>query len=278
MAIDRASAVGAELPGRDVSWDSTDVLLYHLALGAGADELSWVYEGALRGVLPTFATVVTTLGDTEPPQVRMPGISVDLARTVHGEQEIVLRQPIPTTGRTRATARIVDVYDKGASAVIVTETSTEFFTSRVSIFARGEGGFGGSRGPSTRVQPPQRAPDVQLLAPTETRQALLYRLLGDRNPLHADPQFAALAGFSRPILHGLCTYGIVCKAAVDAMLDGDPDRVGAYRARFSGVVFPGETLRISIWREDARLVLTATVVDRDDAPALSDAVLTVRQP
>jgi acyl dehydratase len=206
----------------------------------------------------------------------MPGIAVDLARTVHGAQEIVLHRSLPTSGRTRATARIVNVYDKGASAVIVTETTTEFFTSRISIFARGEGGFGGARGPSTHVQLPEREPDAEILAPTDARQALLYRLLGDRNPLHVDPQYAALAGFSKPILHGLCTYGIVCKAAVDAMLDGKPDQVGAYRARFSGVVFPGETLRIRFWWEDGRLVLTATVVDRDDAPALSDAVLTLR--
>ncbi|WP_018803102.1 MaoC/PaaZ C-terminal domain-containing protein [Salinispora arenicola] len=276
MPIDPAVAVGAKLPGRDLRWDSTDVLLYHLALGAGADELSYVYEGALRGVLPTFATVATTLRDTEPPSVRMPGIDVDLTRVVHGSQELELHQPIPSKGRCVAQSRIAAVYDKGTAAVVVTETTTELFTSRISIFVKGEGGFGGERGPATRVSVPDRAPDAVVLSPTDPRQALWYRLCGDRNPLHVDPTFASRAGFPRPILHGLCTYGIAAKAAVDAMLGGDPQRVSGYRARFAGVVFPGETLRTRLWHEDGRVVLLATVPDRDDAPALSDAVITLR--
>jgi len=276
MPIDPAVAVGAELPGRDLSWDSTDVLRYHLAVGAGPDELSYVYEHALRGVLPTFATVATTLRDTEPPTVKMPGIDVDLARVVHGRQELELHRPIPVEGRCRARSRIAAVHDKGSAAVVVTETVTELFTSRISIFAKGEGGFGGDRGPSTRVPVPGRAPDAEVCTPTDPRQALWYRLCGDRNPLHVDPAFAAVAGFPRPILHGLCTYGIVAKAVVDAVLDGQPGRVAAYSARFAGVVFPGETVRTRVWREDGRLVVTATVADRDDAPALADAVLTPR--
>lgn len=276
MPIDPAVAVGAELPGRDLSWDSTDVLLYHLAVGAGPDELSYVYEGALRGVLPTFATVATTLRDTEPPTLTMPGIDIDLAQVVHGRQELELHQPIPAKGSCAARSRIVAVYDKGSAAVIVTETSTELFTSRISIFVKGAGGFGGERGPTTRVPVPDRAPNAVVLSPTDARQALWYRLCGDRNPLHVDPAFAAHAGFPRPILHGLCTYGIVAKAAVDALLDGDPERVAGYQARFAGVVFPGETLRTEMWREDGQLVLRASVADRDDAPALSDVSLTLR--
>lgn len=276
MPIDPAVAVGAELPGRDLSWDSTDVLLYHLAVGAGPDELSYVYEGALRGVLPTFATVATTLRDTEPPTLTMPGIDIDLAQVVHGRQELELHQSIPAKGSCAARSRIVAVYDKGSAAVIVTETSTELFTSRISIFVKGAGGFGGERGPTTRVPVPDRAPDAVVLSPTDARQALWYRLCGDRNPLHVDPTFAAHAGFPRPILHGLCTYGIVAKTAVDALLDGDPERVAGYQARFAGVVFPGETLRTEMWREDGQLVLRASVADRDDAPALSDVSLTLR--
>jgi acyl dehydratase len=276
MPIDPAVAVGADLGERELRWDDTDVLLYHLAVGAGPDELGYVYEGALRGVLPTFATVATTLRDTEPPKVLMPGVDVDLTRVVHGRQELILHRPLPVNGRDRARSRIAAVHDKGTAAVVVTETTTALFTSRISIFAKGEGGFGGDRGPSTRVPVPERAPDVEALSPTEPRQALWYRLCGDRNPLHADPAFAAAAGFPRPILHGLCTYGIVAKAAVDHALDGDPDRLAAYSCRFSGVVFPGETLRTRIWREDGRLVVTATVADRDDAPALADAVIAVR--
>jgi acyl dehydratase len=267
MPIDPDKAVGAELPSRDVSWDSTDVLRYHLAVGA--DELSYVYEEALAGVLPSFATVVTTLHDTEPPTVRMPGIDVDLARVVHGRQEITMHHPIPVTGHCTAHSKVVAVYDKGTAAIVVTETTTELFTSRISIFVKGEGGFGGDRGPDTRVPVPDREPDDEVLSRTDPRQALWYRLLGDRNPLHVDPAFAARAGFPRPILHGLCTYGIVLKAAIGT----EPDRVASYRARFAGVVFPGDTVRTRVWREDGRLVLQASVGDR---PVLSDAVVTLR--
>ncbi|BCJ41242.1 3-alpha,7-alpha,12-alpha-trihydroxy-5-beta-cholest-24-enoyl-CoA hydratase [Actinoplanes ianthinogenes] len=270
MPIDPDTAVGAELPSRDLSWDSTDVLLYHLAIGA--DELSYVYEDALCGVLPTFATVATTLRDTAPPSVTMPGVDVDLTRVVHGRQELEIHRPIPVKGRCVARSRIVAVHDKGSAAVVVTETVTELFTSRISIFVKGAGGFGGDRGPDTRVPMPDREPDAEVLTPTDPRQALWYRLLGDRNPLHVDPAFAARAGFGRPILHGLCTYGMVLKAAVG----GEPDRVAGYQARFAGVVHPGETLRTRIWYEDDRLLLTATVADRNDAPALSDAVVTLR--
>jgi acyl dehydratase len=276
MTIDPAVAVGADLGRRELRWDTIDVLLYHLAVGAGPDEPGYVYEAALRGVLPTFATVATTLRDTEPPRVSMPGIDIDLARVVHGRQELILHRPIPPSGSDQAHLRVAAVHDKGNAAVVVTETTTAHFTSRISIFAKGEGGFGGDRGPSTRVPVPDREPDLEVLTPTDPRQALWYRLCGDRNPLHIDPAFAAAAGFPRPILHGLCTYGMVAKAAVDAALDGDPARVAAYSCRFSGVVFPGETLRTRIWRDDDRLILTATVPDRDDAPALSDAVLSFR--
>ncbi|MCW2504686.1 MAG: MaoC domain protein dehydratase, partial [Actinomycetia bacterium] len=123
---------------------------------------------------------------------------------------------------------------------------------------------------------PERGPDAVLLSPTWPDQALWYRLCGDRNPLHVDPEFAAAAGFPRPILHGLCTYGVVGKAVIDGVLDGDPSRVASYDARFAGVVYPGETLRTRVWREGNRLVLATSVADRADAPALSDTVLTIR--
>jgi acyl dehydratase len=274
MPIDPAVAIGAELPGRDLSWTSTDVLLYHLALGAGASEMSYVYERDLR-VLPTFAVVAATLRDTEPPPLDMPGVDVSLASALHGREELVIHQPLPVTGEAKSRSRIADVYDKGKAAIVVTETSTPYYTNRTSIFLRGEGGFGGDRGPKTAVAVPERTPDAEVLCRTWPEQPLWYRLLGDRNPLHADPDFAALAGFPRPIMHGLCTYGMVCKAVVDAMLDGDPSTVTGYSARFAGVVFPGETLRVRAWHADGGFAVTATVADRDDAPALSDALLTV---
>jgi acyl dehydratase len=274
MPIDAAVAIGAELPSRELSWTATDVLLYHLALGAGTGELRYVYERDLH-VLPTFAVVASTLRDTEPPVLTMPGIDVDLVAALHGRHELTIHRPLPDHGRTHLTSAIADVHDKGGAAVIVIESRTEFFTSRTSIFVRGAGGFGGDRGPSTRVPTPDRAPDAVLLTPTSPEQALLYRLCGDRNPLHVDPEFAAAAGFPRPILHGLCTYGMVCKAVVDAVLDGDPSRVVGYSTRFAGVVYPGETLRTRLWREGDRLVLVTTVIERDDAAALSDTVLTI---
>ena len=273
MPIDPAKAIGATLPSEEMSWTTSDVLLYHLALGAKADELRYVYERDLC-VLPTFAVVAGTLRDTEPPSLAMPGINVDLVQALHGRQELTVHRTIPPDGRATARSRIVDVYDKGTAAVIVRETSTPYFTNRTSIFVRNEGGFGGSRGPSTREPVPDRRPDLTVLSPTWPQQALLYRLCGDRNPLHADPDFAALAGFDRPILHGLCTYGVVCKAVVDAALGGDPSRVAGFSVRFAGVVFPGETLRTRIWREPDRLQILTTVADRDDAPALADAHLT----
>jgi len=270
MPIDPDKAIGAQLPSQEVSWSASDVLLYHLALGAGPDELRYVYERDLR-VLPTFAVVAGTLRDTRPPSVAMPGIDVDLVRVLHGREELVVRQAIPVGGRATAHSRIVDVYDKGNAAVIVRETETPYYTTRTSIFVRGEGGFGGSRGPSIARPVPDREPDATLLCPTWPQQALWYRLCGDRNPLHVDPAFAALAGFPRPILHGLCTYGVVCKAVVDAELEGDPTRVAAFSGRFAGVVYPGETLRVRIWRADGGPLVRATVADRDDAPAFTDA-------
>jgi len=274
MPIDPDKAIGAALPPQKLAWGASDVLLYHLALGAQPDEMRYVYERDLQ-VLPTFAVVAGTLRDTRPPTLSMPGIDVDLVQALHGRQELVVRRAIPVDGHATSSSRIVDVYDKGSAAVIVTETETPYFTNRTSIFVRGEGGFGGSRGPSTRQPVPDRDPDVTVLCPTWPQQALWYRLCGDRNPLHVDPAFAARAGFPRPILHGLCTYGVVCKAIVDNVLDGDAGRVAGFSGRFAGVVFPGETLRIRIWRADDHLLVHATVADRDDAPAFTDAHLTV---
>ncbi|MFL6143679.1 MAG: MaoC/PaaZ C-terminal domain-containing protein [Labedaea sp.] len=275
MPIDPAVAIGAELPETEFSWTASDVLLYHLALGAGAApadqrELSYVLEDRLR-VLPTFGVVAPGFRTFTPPAVRFPGIEVDLAKVLHGSQSITVHQPLAVAGTAIARPRIADVWDKGKAAVIVQEatvrdpTGTPLWTTTSSIYARDEGGFGGERGPAQRHVMPERDPDHVVGTPTLPQQALLYRLCGDRNPLHADPAFAATAGFPRPILHGLCTWGMVCKAVVDTMLDGDVTRVGGYAARFAGVVFPGETLRTRVWLEDGELVLaTATVEHNTD--------------
>lgn len=284
MPIDPSVALGAQLPSREFAWTPSDVQLYHLGLGAGT---RWTDEDELRylddrepQVLPTFATVAQTLHETEPPKVSFPGIDIDLAKVVHAHQEVQVHRPIPAAGKATSTGRISELWDKGSAAVIVQEHTitgsdgAPLWTTRSSIFAKGEGGFGGERGPSTRTELPDRDPDAEVAIPTLPQQALLYRMLGDRNPLHSDPAFAKAAGFPAPILHGLCTYGLVCKAATDTVLDSDATRVTGFRARFAGVLFPGETIRARIWRGAGELTIAATVADRDDAPVLGDVTLT----
>ncbi len=286
MPIDPTVAIGATLPEVTFSWETADVQLYHLALGAGErptdpSELRYLDDSGPQ-VLPTFATVAATFHATAPPRVSFPGVEIDLAKIVHGSQEVTVHRPLPPTGKATTSTRIAEVWDKGKAAVIVQESTTidengePLWTARSSIFARGEGGFGGERGPSESIALPDRDPDYDLRTRILPQQALLYRMCGDRNPLHSDPEFAKDAGFPAPILHGLCTYGIVCKAVVDAALDGDAAKVKGFRARFAGVVFPGETLRTQVWREDDTFLVAVTVVDRDNAPALADVVLTTR--
>jgi acyl dehydratase len=283
VPIDPDVALAAAPHTSEFAWTSSDVLLYHLALGAGgsptsARELRYATEKDLQ-VLPTFGIIAPTVHATEPPKVESPGISIDLQTIVHGSQRIDLHRPLSTDGAATLSTKVTGVYDKGSAAVIVSEgTATDaagvpLWTGTSSIFAKGAGGFGGDRGPSTASGTPERAPDAVIVTPTVPSQALLYRLLGDRNPLHSDPEFAAAAGFPAPILHGLCTYGMVCKAVIDELLDGDVGTVSAFGVRFAGVVFPGETLRTSVWREDDRFLIATTVDEREGAPALAGATL-----
>lgn len=284
MPIDLSLALGVELEPVEFSWTSSDVQLYQLALGAGADpmserELRYLADGFPQ-VLPTFSSVAATFHVTEPPQVSFPGIDIELSRVLHASEAVTVPAPLPPTGSGRAVTRITDVWDKGKAAVIVNETTVTdpsgkvLWTTRRSIFARGEGGFGGERGPSVTMTAPDRSPDLQIDIPVLPQQALLYRLCGDRNPLHSDPGFASAAGFPRPILHGLCTYGMTCKTLVDHLLDAETARVASYGARFAGVVFPGETLRASVWDDGDRYVAVVTVPARDDVLVLSDVELT----
>ncbi|MGK5632549.1 MaoC/PaaZ C-terminal domain-containing protein, partial [Streptomyces sp. URMC 123] len=243
------------------------------------DELRYTLESRLH-VLPSFATVaggeMALMGG-----LAAPGVDVDLAAVLHGGQRVDSHRPIPVRGTATQVSRIQDVYDKGSAALIVLRSETfdgdgPLWTCDTRIFVRGEGGFGGERGPGGGPPVPAREPDRTVIRPLREDQALLYRLSGDRNPLHIDPEFAKVAGFDRPILHGLCSYGVVLKAVVDTVLGGEPARVRSYATRFAGVVFPGETLRIRVWRDTPRagaLQVTATAVERDDAPVLTDTVI-----
>jgi acyl dehydratase len=260
MALDH-SLIGAASEPHERSWTSADALLYAVAVGAGLGdplrELEFTTEnsaGIEQKVLPTFGVLVArgaagrSLG------------SFDRAMLVHAEQAFELHRPLPVAGTARTTSTVTGIYDKGSGALVVTENAAvdaesgdPLVTSRSSAFIRGEGGFGGERGPrdgSEQWERPGRDPDLRVEQPTRPEQALLYRLTGDRNPLHTDPRFAARGGFDRPILHGMCTYGITGRALLHALCDSDPARFGSMSARFTRPVLPGETLVVSIWQDD----------------------------
>jgi len=240
-----------------------DVVLYALGVGAKAEELDFLFEGRGPKVLPTFAVVpsFTSMIDV------LLRVEAPLAQVLHGEQTIRLHRPIPPGGTLRTRSTIKGIYDKGKGALIAVECKTEdadgapLFDNLFSIFVRGEGGFGGERGPeAVSAEPPAgKAPDFEITETTSAEQALLYRLNGDHNPLHAEPSFAKVAGFERPILHGLCTYGYAGRAILRGACDSDPARLRSFGARFAGVVLPGDTITTRGWRTAAdRYVLTVT--------------------
>jgi acyl dehydratase len=282
MPIDVAKVRGASLPEAAFRWRPDDVILYHLALGAGtrphdAGDLAYVYEPHLK-VLPTYAVIPVFSALTG--FLAVEGISVNPMMILHGEQTVTLHRPLPTRGEVDSTARITEVFDKGKGAAIVLETETRdaegpLASNRFLIFVRGEGGFGGDPGPAPANAAPERPPDLVVESPTLAQQAALYRLTGDRNPLHIDPAFAAMGGFDTPILHGLCTYGIVCRAVVDGLLGGDVTAVADYGARFAGVVFPGETIVTSMWRDGDQVLINAVAKERGK-PVITNAAITVR--
>lgn len=276
MPINPDVAIGAEVFHRSFSWTSSDVLLYQLAIGG--HELPHTLETAGLQVFPSFGVVAPTFHETDPPPLDLPGCDINLSHVVHGAQEVTITKPIPISGAATLKQTITDIWDKGTAAVIWQEgvasddTGTELWRVKSSIFVKGEGGFGGSRGEKTTVDIPDRDPDFVRYYPVGQQQALLYRLCGDRNPLHADPEFAKSAGFPAPILHGLCTYGIVLRVATEALLDGNANAVTTFRARFAGVVFPGETLTIRGW-DLGRSIAISTSVGDPERPALTDCVV-----
>jgi acyl dehydratase len=282
MPIDPDKARGARLPDGKASYTKDQVILYHLGLGAGVPatdpkELEYTYEKNLK-VLPSFAVIpsfgsMVGIGS-------VPGLQFNWAMLLHGEQEVKIHRPLPPEARIATSAHVPEIYDKGKAALVILETEAKdeatgqpLWTNRYSMFIRGEGGFGGDSGPKVGNAAPDRAPDGVIERKTLPQQALIYRLSGDKNPLHADPDFAKLGGFDTPIIHGLCSYGIACKAIVDDVLAGDVTRVARYQARFAGVAFPGETYRIKYWKDGAkRILLEAESVERN-AKIISNAVI-----
>ena len=248
-------AVGAKSQPGEKHWDSKDAILYALGVGCGVDDLPFNTEntkGVQQQVLPTMGVVLGVAGGGAYDAVG----EINWTMLVHGEQAIELHKPIPVEGTVRSVTTVTGIYDKGSGAVLATETESvdassgdPLFTTRSAAFIRGAGGWGGDRGPTgPRPTPPEREPDHVVKYQTGIDQALIYRLSGDRNPLHSDPSFAEAAGFERPILHGLCTYGFTGRALLGALCDNDPARFKSMEARFTSPVFPGDELTISIWR------------------------------
>ena len=245
-------AVGAKGSPVKRSWTSKDALLYAVGIGGGTDELQYTTEntkGLDQKVFPTFAVIIGGGG------IPMDKIgSFEPTLMVHGEQGIELFDEIPADGEIESVGECTAIYDKGSAALLeFSSESTNLATgkpllkTRTVLFCRGEGGWGGDRGPSEKLEFPDREPDHQVSYTTREDQALTYRLSGDRNPLHSDPSFAAMGGFEKPILHGLCTYGFTGRALLHSLCDGDAARFKAMNARFSKPVIPGDTLTVSMW-------------------------------
>ena len=281
MPIDRDKALAATFEPGEGSYTRDDVILYHLGIGAGnpqtdPNELEYTYEKNLK-VLPTFAVVANSGGGGG--FLNIPGLEFNPAMLLHGEQDVEVHRPLPPEAKLRGQMRIADIFDKGKAALVLLENNVSdeegpLYTSRMSLFLRGEGGFGGPSGPKAGNVAPDRDPDGVIETRTLPQQALLYRLCGDKNPLHADPEFAKAGGFDTPIIHGLCSYGHTCKAIVDHVFDGDVKKVGRYEARFRGVGYPGETYLTAYWKEGDKILLQSKSKERD-AIIISNAAITI---
>lgn len=267
-------ATGAATEPTRTGWSSTDAILYALGVGAGAPdptgaELEFTTEnsdGVTQRALPTMCVIKGPGVGGPNPLDRIGDFNWHML--VHGEQSLELLKPLATDGDYEMTATVTGIYDKGKGALVVLETTatdatdgSPAFTLGSSMFIRGEGGWGGDRGPSGSGTPPrpERDPDHVVSYATRTDQALLYRLSGDRNPLHSDPAFATLAGFDRPILHGLCTYGFTGRALLHTLCDSDPDAVRSMAARFTAPVMPGDTLDVAMWAGDGEAWFSSSV-------------------
>jgi len=286
MPIELAKALGAALPPMDYTWNEDALILYALGAGIGLDAdptspevLQYTYENGLKalptfGVVPSFPALMGLMS--------VPGMSFNPMMLLHGEQYLeILRRPVPTSARTRSEGTVKAIYDKGKGALVIIEVTTTaddgspLFRNEFGIFLRGEGGFGGEPGPAAGNEPPARAPDAVVETPTTARQALLYRLSGDKNPLHADPGFAKLGGFDRPILHGLCTFANVGRAVIQACAGNDPTRFQSIRVRFVRPVMPGETIVTEMWDAGGGTILLRARTKEKDTVVISNAKATL---
>lgn len=273
MTIDYERLLRRSFPLVEHSYEQRDVMLYALSLGVAMDplderQLRFVYEQNLQ-VMPTMAAILAYPGLW----VREPDTGLDGEQVLHGEQGVEFLRPLPLNGTVKARTRVTGIVDKGEGrgALIYTErtgidaaSDEELFRVFHTSFARGDGGFGGPQGPLRPLQElPEREPDLICDLPTFAQQALLYRLNGDPNPHNADPRAARAAGFERPILHGLCTYGIAGHAILRACCDYRPQRLASLHVRLSAPTYPGDTIRTEMWREGACVVFRSKALERD---------------
>jgi acyl dehydratase len=286
MPFDPQKVLGWKFPEIEHSYTEKDTILYALGLGCGSDpdapgDLAFVYERGLKA-LPTMALVLAHVGNW----LDSKESTVDYSKVLHGEQSLNVHRPIPPKGTVIGRTRIVDLLDKGREkgAVLYSERSifdrasgAPIATMASTTMLRGDGGWGGRPGPQPAPHRlPETAPAASVDLETHANSALIYRLSGDRNPLHADPAAAAAGGFERPILHGLCTFGVAGRALSAACCGGDPARLRSMQVRFSAPVFPGETIRTEIWPAGGRVSFRSRVVERD-VVVLNNGLATVAE-
>ena len=272
MPIDRDTLLNWKFPEIEHRYTERDTILYALALGLGTDpvdpeQLKFVFQPKLCA-LPTMGVILGYPGFW----LSDPKTGADWKRLLHGEQSIALHRPLPAAGVVISRSRVVDVIDKGAEkgAFVFVErkvydqaSDALLCTLNATSVLRGDGGFGGPSGPTPEPHPlPERPADLRLETATLPQAALIYRLTGDMNPLHADPDIAKAAGFPRPILHGLCTFGIAGHAVLRLVCGSDPDRLRSLQARFTAPVFPGETIVTEVWRDGPICSFRASVAER----------------